>query len=73
MCNINIKKKHLPGSIKAFIVRCYEDADWFTIFINASLSQQAQLETLRHELKHIKNNDFSSELTATEIEDYEHK
>lgn len=73
MCNINIRKEHLPGNIKGCIVRCFEDSDWYTIFINASLCESIQHEVLLHELSHIKSSDFSSSLTATQLEEIQHE
>jgi len=60
----------LPHNIRAFVVRkdCYN-----TIVINENLSQAGRLRAYRHELEHIREDDFHSELTAGEIELKRHK
>lgn len=56
----------LPGSVKGFKIPS-EDG-FYNIYINSQLSSFIQLETIRHELNHIKNNDFYLPQNASEIE-----
>lgn len=72
MEHIRIEQVPMPANIKACTVRCYEDADYFTVFINVSLSEQAQWLALQHELEHIKMNDFCTVFSATELEEWRH-
>lgn len=61
----------LPGSIRAFTVNNNDDT--YTIVINDSLSRECQLKAYQHEIEHIENGDFDSELTADEIEHNAHR
>lgn len=46
----------LPGSIRGF---CYHDDELNSyIIINADLEHQQQVDTLRHELEHIENDEM---------------
>lgn len=56
----------LPHSIKGFIRHNIDGSD--TIVLNSRFNQETQARTMIHELEHIKNDDFYSELTADEIE-----
>lgn len=62
---------NLPTKIKGF---CAYNAceDFYTIILNARLSYAQNIKTFFHELEHIKNNDFYSELTAEKIEALAH-
>lgn len=70
--NIRIEKKHLPSNIRAFCVRCYEDCDYFTIFVNCNLNEQVQLDALLHELDHIRKDDFTCIANANMLERMRH-
>lgn len=55
----------LPGRIKAYTV--LKDC-FYTIIVNDSLSHSAKIKAYNHEIKHIENGDFQSELPADLIE-----
>lgn len=73
MRNIRIKYVHLPGNIRACVVKCFDESDWFTIFVNSSLCETAQHKALMHELDHIKKDDFSSIISVTDLEEICHE
>lgn len=62
---------NLPCKIKGFAV--YNSCeDYYTIVLNSRLSYAQNIKTYWHELKHIKNNDFFSNLTVNELETLAH-
>lgn len=62
---------NLPCKIKGFAV--YNTCeDFYTIVLNSRLSYAQNVETYLHELKHIKNDDFYSELTVNQLETLAH-
>jgi Zn-dependent peptidase ImmA (M78 family) len=46
----------LPCKIKGTTTK--DENDFYTIYINARLSDEQQIETFLHELEHIKNDDY---------------
>ena len=62
---INIRILPLPGKIQSFVV--YKD-DFYTIVVNECLNQTARMRAYRHELDHIENGDFESDLPTGMIE-----
>lgn len=60
----------LPHNVRAFVVR--KDG-YNTIVINEALSQAGRLRAYRHELEHIRADDFHSDREAGEIEADRHK
>ena len=67
---INIRIMPLPGKIQSFVV--YKD-DFYTIVVNECLNQNARMRAYRHELDHIENGDFESDLPTGMIEIRAHK
>ena len=67
---INIRILPLPGKIQSFVV--YKD-DFYTIVVNECLNQTARMRAYRHELDHIENGDFESDLSTGMIEIRAHK
>ena len=57
----------LPIGVKGFVV---EDGaeDFYTIVLNARYSREANIETYKHELKHIEGGDFRSGESADDVE-----
>lgn len=66
MNDYRIILQDLPCTIHAF-VRMATDGT-YTIVLNSRLSREMQEEALKHELEHIKHDDFYSPLTADRIE-----
>lgn len=62
---IRYLQMELPARVKAFTVK--NDGDYFVV-VNSILSRSQQLREINHELNHIKNGDYSSELSADSIE-----
>ena len=64
--SIFIREMKMPLTIRAFTV---PDANGdYNIYINNDLSEEAKEKSLKHEKKHIENNDFSSSELARVIE-----
>jgi len=65
MCKVVIE--NLPPSVKGFTVR---KNGIFTIHVNARLGYEMQTEAIKHEMKHVKREDFytveTNELVALE-------
>lgn len=62
---------NLPSKIRGFAV--YNTCeDFYTIVLNSRLSYAQNIKTYFHELEHIKNDDFYSNLTVNEIETLAH-
>ena len=66
MGGIFVHYLNLPYTVKG-LARQNED-DSYTVLINARYSNEVQKETFLHEVGHIEDEDFSSELEAIEIE-----
>lgn len=59
------------GAVKAC---CTENEDGsYSVFINPRLSDVEQKKSLEHELSHILNDDFHSELSVDELETIRHR
>ncbi len=66
MEQIIIRYVSLPCSAKGYV---REDANGdYNVYINSNLSYETQRKTIRHELRHIKNRDFTNALTISEAE-----
>lgn len=65
MNNYRVEYYDLPVSVKAFTVKSSDDT--FIIFINSRLSYEQQQKSFKHELRHIKNDDFQKQ-NVDEIE-----
>lgn len=62
---IRYMQLELPARVKAFTVKNEDD---YFIVVNSILSRSQQLREINHELNHMKNGDYSSELSADSIE-----
>lgn len=60
----------LPISVKGFCVR---KNDCYIICLNQHLSFEQNRESYLHELEHIKNGDFDSDISVNRLEMYAHK
>ena len=59
--------ENLPCKIKGFCVRSWDGDAYYTIVLNARLSHAQHLETYKHELEHILNEDFDCDDTADSV------
>lgn len=55
----------LPAGIKGITVL---KKDFYSVYINAGLSSEEQQKAIKHELTHIKREDFYSDAAIEEIE-----
>ena len=62
---------NLPTKIKGFVVHNFEE-NYNTIVLNCRHSYYQNVETYKHELKHIKANDFYSKFNSTQLETLRH-
>ena len=60
----------MPAAVKGLTVKNCDNG--FTIFINAGLSDLAQIETYDHEMDHINNNDYDHFYTVDVLEALRH-
>ena len=68
--NIILIYKPLPQSAGAVL---HDNLDGsYSIIVNSNKSEEKQIESVKHELTHIKNYDFDSNLTADMIEKLVH-
>jgi hypothetical protein len=58
--------KELPYTIEAFTVSNLDDN--YTIFLNARLSYNMQMEAFKHEMMHIFNGDFDNVRDISKME-----
>ena len=68
--DVNTMLVDLPGTIKAFVAK--DTDDFYTIYLNSRLSHEQNVVSFIHEMEHIKNDDFYSDLTADQIERVRH-
>ena len=69
--NYNTIYLNLPCKIRGFAVHNACE-DFYTIVLNSRLSYNQNLETYMHELEHITNDDFNSELNVNTLETLAH-
>ncbi len=70
MEDINVQLLNMDTKIPEQLVKNNDDS--YTIFLNARLSRDSQLESYYHALKHIKENDFEKD-NVQDIETKAHK
>lgn len=63
--------QELPYKIRGFVVHNSND-DFYTIVLNSRLAHNQNIKTFWHELEHITNDDFNSELNIDTIENFAH-
>ena len=68
--DVNTLLVDLPGTIKAFVTK--DTDDFYTIYLNSRLSHEQNIVSFIHEMEHIENDDFYSDLTADQIERVRH-
>ena len=64
----------LPVTVRGVTAYYYDDdgMPYYTIFINAKLSNKMQFAAYKHEISHIDNRDFSSMIPVENIETIRH-
>ena len=68
--DVNTLLVDLRGTIKAFVAK--DTDDFYTIYLNSRLSHEQNIVSFIHEMEHIENDDFYSDLTADQIERVRH-
>ena len=68
--DVNTLLVDLPGTIKAFVAK--DTDDFYTIYLNSRLSHEQNVVSFIHEMEHIENDDFYSDLTSDQIERVRH-
>jgi len=66
MEDIFIRELKMPLTVRAFTMP--DSNGDYNIYVNMDLSDITKDSAIKHEMNHIKNNDFSSNLSATLIE-----
>lgn len=56
----------LPTTVRGYVLRTFDG--FCTIVLNSKLNIWQNRKSFKHELDHLLNGDFDSDLTATEIE-----
>lgn len=67
MDNYMVVYKNLPEKINAFTMYHSGD-DYYTIILNSRMSHACLQKAFKHELNHIKNNDFDRYKNVSELE-----
>lgn len=65
----NVVLTDLPLSVKGFV---RQEDDFYTVVLNSRLTHEANIQTCRHEERHIKENDFGKG-NVQEIETSAHR
>lgn len=64
-----IRIMDLPPAVNGFVTHCVEpDGDYDVIVLNARHSREKQLQTLKHECRHIDMDHFYRDMTIEEME-----
>ena len=61
----------LPYKVKGFI--CADEDGFETFVLNSRHSREANIETMKHEIKHSNNNDLYCDCSVDELEAIRHK
>lgn len=64
--SVRVRYMKMPHGIKGFTVR--EDVDSYDIYINPTYTYESQMETIEHELSHIKKGDFEKDYDVNRLE-----
>lgn len=68
MIDCTVRLVDLPVTVRGLVAE--DETGWPSIYLNARLSREMQMEALRHELDHIAEDDLYN---ARPIEDVEHR
>ena len=64
--NYTVRLLDMPCSVKA--MTAMDEEGYFNIYINSKLSREAQRKAVKHELVHIRNEDFYNNLDIRDAE-----
>jgi len=69
MMDLRIVRAKIPARAHGFAVKsCQPDGDFYTAVISEDLSEEAAYRAALHEIGHVKEDDFTSEYSVSEIE-----
>ena len=71
MIDCTVRIIDLPVTVRGLVAE--DETGWPSIYLNARLSREMQRKVLRHELKHIADDDLHSTRPITEVERREAK
>lgn len=67
--DLRIVRVKMPIRVHGYAVKsCQPDGDFYTAIINEDLSEEATQRAVLHEIQHVKEDDFTSEYSVSEIE-----
>lgn len=70
--NIGTRVLDLPSTIRAFVVRSFDDDAYYTVVLNARMNAEQQKQAYQHEIDHIYSGDFISCAPPDLIESVRH-
>lgn len=70
MNDVTVRLENITCTIGGYVV---QTPDGYTIVLNSRCTHEKNMQTYMHELSHIYNDDFSSEMPADEIESAAHR
>lgn len=60
---------NMPSAVKGFVVKMFDEGeDYYTVVLNPCYNAEQQLETYKHELKHIEAKDLDGYCNANAVE-----
>lgn len=60
---------NMPPSVKGFVIKTFDDGeDYYTVVINPAYNWEQQVETYKHEVKHIELGDLEAYGDADDVE-----
>lgn len=67
--DLRIVRVKMPIRSRSFAVKsCQPDGDFYTAVVNEDLSEEAAYRAALHEIEHVREDDFTSEYSVSEIE-----
>ena len=66
MIDCTVRIIDLPVTVRGLVAE--DETGWPSIYLNARLSREMQRKVLRHELKHIADDDLYNTRSITEVE-----
>ena len=69
MDNVRFVRAKIPARAHGFAVKsCQPDGDFYTAVISEDLSDEAAYRAALHEIEHVREDDFTSEYSVSELE-----
>lgn len=58
MNEVRVIYADLPPTVKGMLVKTFDEEECYTVVLNSRLNAEQNIETYKHELKHLKAKDF---------------